>query len=66
MILENSNGQKREFQILFEFEKDKKKYIVYKDYMSDHIYGGKIVRNKLKSLDEEEYMILNQILEKFN
>ena len=66
MILENSNGQKREFEILLEFESNNKKYIIYKDLLSDNVYGGRMSRNKLKALDEDEYRMLNNILEKFN
>lgn len=66
MILENSNGQKRDFLILLEIEKDNKKYIIYKDKISDNIYGGRISRNKLKSLNDIEYQFLNNMMNKFD
>ena len=66
MILENSSGLKREFKKLIEVDKDNKKYILYEDEKTKNIYAGKIQKNKLKSLNDNEYIMLNNILERFN
>ena len=64
MLLKNNKGIKREFEILFEVEKNDIKYVVYKDPVTDNIYFGKEIDNKLKKLEEEEYEYLNKVIEK--
>lgn len=66
MILKNSKGIEREFNILFEIEKNNNKYIVYKDMMTNNIYGGKCKNDNLEALNEKEFEFINNILEKLN
>lgn len=66
MILKNSKGIERNFELLFEIEKDNNKYIVYKDRITNNIYAGKENKNKLAILDENEINYLNALLEKMN
>lgn len=64
MILKNSNGKEREFKILLKIEKDKEKYAIYKDYLTNNLYAGKIKKNKLVILTDEEYIYINNIYER--
>ncbi len=64
MILKNSSGKEREFIALLEVEKDKQKYVVYKDILTGNIYGGRKTNNDLKALKDSEYDFLNGLLEK--
>ena len=64
MILKNSKGKEKEFKLLFELEKDKNKYIVYKDEKTNNIYAGKQKKDDLCKIDESEYDFLNKVLEK--
>lgn len=64
MILKNNKGLEREVKLLFELDKNNKKYIIYKDIISNNIYGGLLNGNELKSLSEEEYDMLNKVIER--
>lgn len=64
MLLKNSKGIKREFEILFEIEKDNILYIVYKDPVTDNIYAGKKDSDELKKLNEEEYEYIKGVINK--
>ena len=66
MILKNSNGNERNFEILFEVIKEDNKYIVYKDSITNNIYGGKCDNNKLIVLNDDEIEYLNKMIEKLN
>lgn len=66
MILKNNKGLERHFEVLFEVEKDNNKYLVYKDPLTDNLYGGKYVEDKLIVLKEDELKYLNKIIEKIN
>jgi len=66
MILQNNKGKEKEFEILFEIKKNTNDYIVYKDIMTDKVYGGKINGDKLKALNDKEYKFLNKIVEKLD
>lgn len=66
MILKNSKGIERNFEVLIELEKDNKKFVIYKDIMSDSIYSGREEDNKLFPLTDEEFAYVNSILEKIN
>lgn len=66
MILKNSKGNERNFEILFEVIKEENKYIVYKDLLTDNIYGGKYDDNKLVVLNDDEVEYLNKMIEKLN
>jgi len=64
MLLKNSEGIKRKFEILFEIEKDNILYIVYKDPVTDNIYAGKKDCDELKKLNEEEYEYIKGVINK--
>ena len=66
MILKNNKGVERNFEILFEIEKEENKYIVYKDPLTDNIYGGKYEGEKLTILEDNEINYLNKIIEKLD
>lgn len=66
MILKNNKGIEREFNILFEVEKNNKKYIIYRDPLTDNIYGGKCEGDTLKVLTDAELDFVNNILKKLN
>lgn len=66
MVLKNNKGVERNFEILFEVEKDKNKYIVYKDELNGNVYGGKYKKDKLVGLEDNEIEYLNKIIEKLN
>ncbi|MBE6156880.1 MAG: hypothetical protein E7161_03945 [Firmicutes bacterium] len=66
MILKNSKGIERHFEIIFEIEKDSNKYIVYKDPLTGNVYSGKNVKGKLLVLEDNELDYLNKILEKLD
>ena len=46
MVLKNSSGSVRNFNILFKVEKNKNVYLVYKDVKKKKIYVRKIVKDK--------------------
>ncbi len=62
MILQNSKGKVRNFQIIFEVEKKKKKYIVYQDINTKNIYGGIVEGEKLRPLVDKEYLYLDKLV----
>lgn len=64
MILRNKSGKERNFKKLLEIEKKNKKYIIYEDINTLNIYGGKISNNILEALNEEEYEMLNKLIDK--
>ena len=66
MILKNSSGKERECIPLLEIEKDKNIYIIYKDMLTGNVYGGKKENSVLKILSDEEYLLLNNIVERIN
>lgn len=66
MILKNKKGTKREFEILYEIEKDETKYVIYKDIMSSLIYTSKYDDNKLIPLTDEEFEYVTSVIEKMN
>lgn len=66
MILKNNKGIERDFELLFEIDKDNNKFVIYKDILSNTLYVGKKDDEKLKPLSEEEYIYINNIVEKIN
>lgn len=64
MILRNKSGKERNFKKLLEIENKNKKYIIYEDINTLNIYGGKVNKNVLETLNDEEYEMLNNILNK--
>jgi len=66
MTLRNSKGTERDFDILFEVEKNDNKYVVYKDQLTGNLYGGKYSDDTLVVLTEDELEYLNKIIEKIN
>ncbi len=64
MILKNNKGIERSFDILFELDKNNKKYIIYKDPLTENIYGGRFEKEKLKVLNDKEYEFVNNMIEK--
>lgn len=64
MILRNNKGTERDFDILFEVEKNNKKYVIYKDQLTENIYGGRLEEDKLKVLDDSEFEFINKMIEK--
>lgn len=66
MILKNKNGKEREFELLLEINKDNNKYLVYKDYLTDNIYSGKLNNNKLDLLDDNEYEYINNLIKRID
>ena len=66
MILKNKKEIERTFKILFEIEKNDKVYVVYKDINTLNIYGGRKEGSVLKPLINEEYDIINDVLNKIS
>jgi len=66
MLLKNNKGIKREFEIVFEIEKEGNKYIVYRDPVTDNIYSGRKDENKLKKLSEEEFEYIKKVIDKID
>lgn len=64
MTIKNNSGNERMVNILFEANHKKKRYVVYIDKLTDNIYGGRYVRNKIKPLEDKELVLLNMMLEK--
>ena len=64
MTLKNSKGTERSVQILFEVEKNKKKYVVYKDPHTNNMYGGRLTKKKVKPLTDEELVLLDTMVKK--
>lgn len=64
MILRNKSAKERNFKKLLEIEKENKKYIIYEDINTLNIYGGKKNKNVLEALNEEEYEMLNKLIDK--
>lgn len=64
MILKNKKEIERTFKVLFEIEKNNKIYVVYKDINTLNIYGGRKEGSSLKPLINEEYDIINDVLNK--
>ncbi len=64
MILKNKNGKEREMTLLFKIHKNNSDYLVYKDYLTDNCYSGRLDKNKLMSLNEKEYNEINKLLER--
>jgi len=66
MILKNKKEIERTFKVLFEIEKNDKVYVVYKDINTLNIYGGRKEGSFLKPLINEEYDIINDVLNKIS
>lgn len=66
MILKNKKGIERNFRILFEFENKNNKYVVYEDINTLNIYGGRLNDKKLEPLLDNEFKIINDMLEKIS
>ncbi len=64
MVLKNSSGSVRNFNILFKVEKNKNVYLVYQDVITKKIYGSKMVKDQMLVLNEEESILVNNILER--
>lgn len=64
MILRNKAGKERNFKKLLEIEKRDKKYIIYEDINTLNIYGGKVNKKVLETLSEEEYEMLDKLMNK--
>lgn len=64
MILRNKKGTERKFRVLFEIENKNKKYLIYEDINTLNIYGGRLNKNTLSSLNEIEYEFLNDMLDR--
>lgn len=66
MILKNNKEIEREFELLFEIQKDDNKYIIYKDIIGGSLYTSKVRDNKLIPLTEEEYQYIEKVVERIN
>ena len=64
MILRNSLGREKEFEILIEVEKKNKDYIVYKDFNTGSFHAGIKKKNKLVPVNDEERNYLDELLRK--
>ena len=64
MILRNKNGKEREMNLLLKIHKNDNDYLIYKDYLTDNYYGGRLSNNKLISLTEEEFNNISKLLER--
>jgi len=62
MILKNKKGIERNFRVLFEIDNKNQKYIVYEDVNTLNIYGGKLSKNIMKSLNDDEIKLLNNMI----
>lgn len=63
MILQNKKGVKKEFKVLFLYENDSKKYVVYQDLVNDVVYAGIKNDNSLTPINNSEKELLDRILE---
>ena len=66
MILRNKKGKERNFKLLMKYNNDKNVYFIYEDIFSKKIYAGKKCNNNLESLNDDEYLLINNILERIN
>ena len=64
MILRNKNGKEREMNLLLKIHRNDNDYLIYKDYLTDNIYAGKLDNKKLVSLTEEEFNNISKLLER--
>ena len=64
MILKNSKGAEKNFTLLFEIQKENIKYVVYKDPLTENIYGGVLEAEKLKKLSDDEFEYISNMIEK--
>ena len=62
MILKNRKGAEKNFEVLLEIDKNGKKYLIYKDPYTGNVYGGNLVDDTLKVLDEKEFEFINEII----
>jgi len=65
MILKNKAGKEKEFKIIYEIKKQNHTYILYKDMVTEYVYGGKLIDEVLIPLNEMEYDWLNKLFKKF-
>lgn len=64
MILKNKKNIERTFKELLKVEINSNSYVVYQDINTLNIYSGRIEGNYLEPLNEEEFEIINTVLDK--
>ncbi len=64
MVLKNSKGKERNFNVILKIEKNHKVYIIYEDKYSNKIYAGIKEDNILKKLAEEDKHFINMVVER--
>lgn len=64
MILRNKKGIERKFRLLFEVDSKNNKYLIYEDINTLNVYGGRLNKNNLSSLNDSEYEFLNNMLDR--
>lgn len=64
MILRNKKGIERKFRLLFEVDSKNNKYLIYEDINTLNVYGGRLNKNNLSSLNDLEYEFLNNMLDR--
>ena len=66
MILKNKKGIEKEFTLILKFIHEDKTFLVYKDEYSKKLYGGIKEENTLKSLDDEDTLLINKLLKRID
>ena len=64
MIIKNISNKERNVKLLFKIKLSSNTYLVYQDVNTLYKYSGKLVDKKLLSLDEEEFRVINYLIEK--
>jgi len=66
MILRNKKGNERSLKLLIEIERNNKKYLIYEDINTLNIYSGRLDGKNLLPLDDDEYKIISNLVEKIS
>ena len=64
MILKNKSGKEREMCLLLKINNNDNDYLIYKDYLTNNYYAGRLNSNKLVSLNDEEFNNIKKIIER--
>ena len=64
MIIKNTSNKERNVKLLFKIKLSNNTYLVYQDINTLYKYSGKLVNKELISLDEEEFRLINYLIEK--
>ena len=64
MIIKNISNKERNVKLLFKIKLSSNTYLVYQDVNTLYKYSGKLEDKGLISLSEEEFRIINYLIEK--